>query len=476
MAHCNYSLFCGSQHLLLRPTLRVATLGSVTLAMNRLSIFAPLVLFLFSAGCVVVDNQYSALPPGKWRAILKIQPQLITPNPKGRPLPDKVDMTYEDIVEGEIPFNFEVIYDNDSTFHLEIINGQERLAVPAKDIHFGRGKSRAVDSIRIDFVEFDSYITGSFLGNTIDGQWVVTNRENYAIPFTAVQGKDYRFTAIQNKPVADLSGKWEATFGLEENDPYPAIAEFRQNGNHLEGTFRTETGDYRFLEGTVQEDKFYLSCFDGAHAFLFTGKIMPDGSLTGGFFSGKHYRTTWEARRNENVELQNPDSLTFLLPGFDKFDFSFENPEGKAISPNNPEYQGKVKIIQIMGTWCPNCRDETQFLLDYLKEKNTGQLSVIGLAFEKYADKAKADGAIDRYKSQLGVNYEIVYAGTNKKEDAAKALPMLNHVMAYPTMVFLDKNNRVRRIHTGFDGPATSRFGAFKKEFGAFVEQLIAEN
>ena len=89
----------------------------------------------------------------------------------------------------------------------------------------------------------------------------------------------------------------------------------------------TETGDYRFLEGTVQENKFWLSVFDGAHAFLFEGKILNDNELTGTFRSGKHYTTTWAAKRNADATLTSPDSLTYLLPGYDAVAFSFENPD-----------------------------------------------------------------------------------------------------------------------------------------------------
>lgn len=88
--------------------------------------------------------------------------------------------------------------------------------------------------------------------------------------------------------------------------------------------------------------------------------------------------------------MANPDSLTLLKPGFDKFAFSFKNPAGKPISLENPEYKGKVKIIQIMGTWCPNCRDESAFLADYLKKNKPENLAVISLAFEKHQEKEKA--------------------------------------------------------------------------------------
>jgi len=426
--------------------------------------------------CLVMEGRFSKLPPGMWRAALKLSPEFITPNPKGQPLPDKVNMTYADVNENELPFNFEVVYDNDTTFHIEILNGEERIVVPASDIEFGRSKHRARDTIRINFPLYESYITGSFAGNLIEGQWVVTTRENYAIPFVAKQGEDWRFTTLRKPPKMDLTGKWACVFGNESwpesEEPYPAIGEFKQEGNRLTGTFLTETGDYRYLEGTVQDNKFYLSTFDGSHAFYFQGKILPDSTLTGAFYSGKHYRTVWNGKRDPNFKLANPDSLSFLNPGFDKLSFSFQNPDGKTVSLDNPEYQGKAKIIQIMGTWCPNCRDETEFLVNYLKEKNPQNVAVIALAFEKHADKPSADKAIRTYKERFQMPYEVVYAGTNKKESAAKALPMLREVFAYPTLLFLDKNNRVVKIHTGFSGPATSEYASFKENFNKFVAEL----
>ena len=440
--------------------------------MNKLPILILFIAILFS-GCVSIDTQYSKIPPGLWRAVLKIQPSVISSNPKGKPLPDKVNMTYDDVNPGELPFTFEVVYDNDTSFHIEIINGEERIIVPEAHISFGRTRQRAQDTIRIDFPVYDTYISGAFAGGVIEGNWVVNNRENYAIPFVAKQGKPYRFTPLRNEPTADLSGKWEASFSIDTDAPYPAIGEFQQTGNKLTGTFLTETGDYRFLEGTVQGNKFWLSVFDGAHAFLFSGKILNDNEITGGFYSGKHYKTIWEAKRNESATLTSPDSLTYLLPGYNDISFSFPNPEGKMISLDNPEYQGKAKIIQILGTWCPNCRDETTFLVDFLKNNPMPDLAVIALSFEKHKDPAKANAVIRTYKEKFGMDYEIVWAGPADKKEANKSLPMLNHVLSYPTMIFLDKNNQVQRIHTGFYGPATSQYEHFKKDFEQFVNKLV---
>lgn len=436
-------------------------------------LFLLLVPYIFQT-CLVIENKYPSLPPGKWRGVLRLLPREImseevTPD-------ERVGMKFEEVTEGELPFNFEVIYENETNFYIEIINGDERIRVD--DITFGTNRATARDTILIEFPLYDSYITGFYEEDVIEGKWVVKTRENYSIPFVARHGEAFRFTDLKKEPVMDITGAWETTFGLDEKDkedPYKAVGEFQQNGNHLTGTFRTETGDYRYLEGTVQADKVYLSTFDGSHAYLFEAKILPDSTLIGSFRSGTHYLTTWEARLNADFELSNPDSLTYLKEGYDKFTFSFENADGKLISLDDPAYQGKIKIIQIMGTWCPNCLDETEFLVDYLKKNPNENLAVIVLAFEKYEDTEKARQAIKRYQQEMGVDYEILLAGISKKLEAAKSLPMLNAIVSFPTMIYIDENNKVRRIHTGFSGPATSKYKEFTKDFDTFVQSLLQE-
>jgi len=419
------------------------------------------------------ENPYTGLPPGKWRAVLKLVNNPINPNPRGEPLPDKVNLKFEEVTDGELPFIFEVKYVTKDSFYIEIINGDERIVVD--DIKIGRDKSQAKDTILINFPVFDSYIRGFFLENAIDGEWVVRNKENYRIPFIARHGRDYRFTNLRKEPVMDVSGRWDATFEIDTEDEYKGVGEFKQDGNHLTGTFLTETGDYRYLEGTVQANKLYLSCFDGSHAYLFEGKLNPkDSTMIGSFRSGNAYQTSWQAKFSPNAKLKDANTLTFLKPGYDRFNFSFENTAGKTISFKDARYQDKVKIIQIMGTWCPNCRDETIFLVNYLKENPDQDVEVIALAFERYKEKDKAMEALKRYQEHFKMDYEVLLAGNSEKEEASKALPMLNAVLAYPTMIVIDKNDRVQRIHTGFSGPATSEYKQFKAEFSRFILQLLS--
>lgn len=414
--------------------------------------------------CVVIENQFNAIPPGAWRGVLKLEGT--------RNIVTSEDVLFEEVSEGELPFNFEVIYESANSFYIIIQNGKERIEV--RDIQFGRAEGTIKDTIRINFPIFDSYITAVYEEDVIEGTWVVNNREeNYRIPFEAFHGKNYRFTELRKTPVFDLSGKWEANFEIDTEKPFAAVGEFEQEGNYLTGTFQTETGDYRFLEGTIQNNKVYLSCFDGSHAYLFEAKILEDSSMIGSFYSGIHYKTTWEAKRNPNFELTSPDSLTYLQNPAIPFDFKFKNDAGKEVTLK--DYGDKVKIVQLMGTWCPNCKDQTEFLMKYQAKSNSEQLSLISLAFERYKEEAQAMAAIKRYREKMGVPYEVLLAGYHEKVDASKVLPMLNQVVGYPTLIFLDKNNQVRRIYTGFYGPATSEFINFEKDFNQFMDKLLVE-
>jgi len=431
--------------------------------------FLPLLLLL--TGCFVIENQYEGIAPGPWRAELALVPKskaAIKENPR-RP-DDNLERQMMDIIDGTLPFVFEVKQTEEGKNILEIINGEERIMV--KEVYYGHDRSTGRDTLWIDFPLYDSYIKANIDEKLINGKWVVKTRDKYEIPFSAKFGQNHRFTQIDEPANADLTGKWEVTFGLEESDPYPAIGEFVQTGNKLTGTFLTETGDYRFLEGTVQGNKFYLSTFDGAHAFLFSGKILEDNSLIGSFRSGSHYRTTWKAVKNPSVVLTSADSLTYLLPGYNAVEFSFPNTEGKMVSLNDEAYNGKAKIVQIFGTWCPNCRDETEFLKEYLEKNPNENLEVIALAFEKWRDPKMAISTIRKYKEHFNLPYEMLSAGYYNKEEAQKSLPMLNAIISYPTMIFLDKKNKVRKIHTGFSGPATSQFKSFKQDFEETIDLI----
>ena len=373
-----------------------------------------------------------------------------------------------EVMDNEIlPFNFELSKSASGKYQMKIYNASEVIHVDEIEI--------SNDSIIIKTPVFEGYIAGTFTDKSIKGQFIKESLDRI-VPFEAVYGEADRFK-INNSSIENISGVWEAEFEPNTDDAYIAKGIFTQRDDKVTGTFRTTTGDYRYLEGVVTGDSLKLSAFDGAHAFLFTAKVT-DSSLNGAFYSGNHSKELFVAKRNDAYELPSADSLTFLKEGYDKFAFSFPNELGESISLEDERFNNKVVIVQIMGTWCPNCLDESKYYIDYLKKNSSSELEIVALAFEYAKTKEGAFKSIKRMKDRIGVEYPVLLAqfGSSDKDKAQQKLPMLNHVLSYPTSIFIDKKGNVRKIHTGFNGPATGeKFIEFKKEFEAFVKELQAE-
>ena len=433
--------------------------------MTKLILMLGAMALTLLTGCVEADHEFSKLAPGIWRATLTLEDKVIISAGD-----DNMPILQDNI---ELPFTFEVKYATRDSFYIELINGEERIIVD--DIFYGRDMAVAKDTLLIKFPVFDTYIKAIYVENVLQGEWVVNYREKYRIPFVAYHGQAHRFQTDGIPADQDISGRWHTVFDRDTEDEYPAIGVFKQDGNHLSGTFLTETGDYRYLDGMVRANKFFLSCFDGSHAFLFQGKVMDDGKLLGTFFSGNHYKGLFESERNEDYELSSPFDMTLPVNNQEPLAFSFPNSDGDMVSLADPQYDGKVKIVKIMGTWCPNCKDQTDYLINYLKEEDPENVEVIALSFERYRNDSKGMEAIKTFKSRFEVPYPVLYGGYYDKAEASQKIPQISQILSYPTLLFVDKNNLIRHIHTGFAGPATDEYKIFNREFKKIINELSAE-
>lgn len=372
------------------------------------------------------------------------------------------------VMDNEVlPFNFKLIQKAEEKYEMEIYNAEERIKVDEISV---KG-----DSIRINFPVYEGYITGTFSERIIEGEFIKESLDRI-VPFKATFGVAERFRN-SNSSSENVSGIWETEFEKGTADAYPAKGIFTQNGDKVTGTYRTKTGDYRYLEGVMSGDTLKVSAFDGAHAFVFIAKVS-DSTMNGAFYSGNHSKEVFEAKRNELFELPSADSLTYIKEGFDKLAFSFPNADGNMVSLEDERFNNKVVLVQIMGTWCPNCLDESKFYVDYLKKNPELNIELVALAFEYAKTKEAAFKGISRLKDRIHIDYPILLAqyGSEDKSLAQEKLPMLNHVLSYPTTIYIDKKGEVRKIHTGFNGPATGdKFTEFKKEFDSFVKELAVE-
>ena len=359
-----------------------------------------------------------------------------------------------------LPFNFSVI--NDST--LVVKNSSEI-------VEFSIKYSR--DSIFINSKVFEGYIKGVLTDDKIDGVFVIESLDR-VVPFNSYEStKRFDIDFEENKKL--ITNRWKFTFSPDKDNESSSIGLFNSIGqNEIGATFRTNTGDYGFMHGGYKAGNIVLSTFNGSRAYLLEAELSND-SVKGVLYAGNHSKTIIEGVLDNDFELADEYSLTSLKNISQKFDFSYENTVGKLISIDDGFYDGKSMVIQFMGSWCPNCLDESKFYVDYIKENDLKDIEFVALAFEYAKTKGRALKSILKLKNELKINYPIllVQYGSSDKEKALEKFPMLNNIISYPTTIFLDRNKEVIKIHTGFNGPATGeKYLEFVKEFDKTIKSM----
>jgi len=377
---------------------------------------------------------------------------------------------------GDLPFGLEIETRGD-TVRAVLVNGGERTRVDEVTVDGS--------TLTLRMPGFENTLTATIAGDTLRGEvlMVKLGANNQRIPFTARHGEEWRFarmaaaadTAAAVEPVADFSGRWAVEFG-EGDKRTRGVGEFTQQGSRVTGTFLTATGDHRFLAGDVVDGELLLSKFDGGHAFLYRARLAANGSLNGRWWSGLAFTEPFTARRDPDANLGDAENVTQMRDAATALDIRFPDLDGNMVSLRDARFAGKVIVIALAGSWCPNCHDEAAFLAPFHRQNRARGLEVVSLMFEQFGDFPQAAAATRRFRERHGIEYTTLIAGTSDKDDAATKLPQLNGVFAFPTTIFIDRAGKVRRIHTGFSGPATGEHHRkLLEEFDSTVEQLLAE-
>jgi len=361
---------------------------------------------------------------------------------------------------------FKLIINNDFT----IVNANEQIKLE-KPVYKN-------DSVYLRFPHFNSELVLKIVNKKeLNGYWVNYNKgADYKIPCHSVRKDGALFSQAKNeKSPINSKGKWQVEFEPNTSSSYPAVGLFNQTegSNVVTGTFLTETGDYRFLNGNCTRDSLFLSCFDGSHAFLFKAALQSD-TLIGTFNSGNHWKSEWLGYKNESFELTSPEELTYLKDST-SINFLLNNLYGEPFSYPNDDYKNKVVIIQIMGTWCPNCLDETIYYKSLFDKYNKDGLEIISVCYEVGKTQGDYISSVKRFKERLNVDFDFVIGGGASKNKAANDFYMLNDILSFPTSIFIGRDGNVKQVHTGFNGPGTgSYYDDYVRKTNSLIETLLA--
>ena len=365
----------------------------------------------------------------------------------------------------DIAFNFDWQLSGQDT-QMVIFNADERIVLQEIE--------RKGDSLTLQMPVFLSYFKMVNTAEGMKGYWYNPDKSpTYKVAAVFERGKTERFPHKEMTGI-QLPTKWRVLLYAGTEDETEAVGEFFQEGLEVRGSILTETGDYRYLEGVLNGTELQMSTFDGAHAYAFTARLTDGGELDGHYYSGKHFHTRWTAQPSDSVRLGDPLELTRLLSEDGRFDFQFRNQDGALFDSQRDQWmQDKVTIVQIMGSWCPNCMDEIRYMTGLRDELAHEDLRLVGITFERRGEWKKDRLAVERMIQDLGIDYPLLYGGGSRH--IRDSLPQIAPFRSFPTSIFIDREGRVRRVHAGFSGPGTSAYAAYAEETRSFVSDLLSE-
>ena len=402
---------------------------------------ATLVGLLVLAACAQPTS--GELQPGSYRATLEL--------PGKKSAPFGLDVAQEET--GKV---------------LYVINGDERIRLDEIAVAPGKLEAR--------FPGYETILTAKVAGDELAGDVALVHAEGKVLrlPFSAKRGETWRFYAEALPNNADFAGRWDVTFTDGTGRRTAGVATFDQQFEDVTGTVQLPADDQRFLAGEAHDEELRLSRFDGGAVVLYEAKLDASGALVGEAWSDRGGSQRFVATRNPDASIDAAAVASRLRNPEAPFTFAFKNLDGQTVSSSDPQFEDKVLLVTLAGSWCPNSHDEAQLLVQLDRQYRSRGLEIVSLMFEQHADFSRAANAVARFRTAHGIGYPTLLAGEADKAKASAALPQLEAVVAFPTTLFIDRDGMVRSIRTGFAGPATGvQHALLAHDFALQIEALL---
>jgi thiol-disulfide isomerase/thioredoxin len=362
----------------------------------------------------------------------------------------------------EIPFRFE-LSGSGSNVKGSFFNGDEKTTSTSGSLNNG--------GLALSFDDLGTKLEATVKDGRLEGEYSRGTR-----------GAPYPFTAKRFVPVAtdatnipSIAGLWNVQVGKSSKGEAAWQLIVRQSGPEVSAVILRIDGDTGTLTGTFRNGAFGLSHFSGARPLRLELTPGADGTLAVVQNTDKPLTAlrAEQATAKGLPQPSDPTRFTSVKDPSEPFRFSFPDLDGKIVSNTDPRFQGKVMIVAIGGSWCPNCHDETPFLVELYKKYKKQGLEIIELSFEEEA-QIKNPVRVKAFNKRYGVDYTVLIPGEPKELN--DKVPQGVNLNSFPTTFFLGRDGKVRSAHAGFAGKASGKFHVeMKEEITALVERLLAE-
>ncbi len=383
---------------------------------------------------------------------------------------------------GEVNFGVDVQVKADGSVQVTLVNATDRQ--PFSSAAWKDG----VLTLGMDY--YDGVLTARLVSpQRMEGEYSRRTSKGMAhIPLVLVPHQEVE----SGKPWtgSSLWGDWLFHWADGEGAEKTTLAKFDQekiaaaNGHvAVTGVIEPVSGDSGLLHGSVfkasdGQTRFHLSRFDGIHVMALDGEFLPDGTLKG-VEGGIVATSAFTAECGKHVaSAADPnvlsETLTSVKDPAEPFRFSGVDASGKTVNQDSSEFKGKALIIDIFGTWCPNCHDEAPVLEKLYRKYHDQGLVIVGLAYEYIDDQERDLRQIGIYRAKFGVTFPLLLTGTTAEGQIAKTLPQLVNFGAFPTSIYVDRSGHVKAILAGFTGPSTGeKFQQVQERMDELAREIV---
>jgi len=366
------------------------------------------------------------------------------------------------VVNGnDIPFRME-FSGTGATVTGNFFNGDERVISTGGQLQEG--------ALQLNFDQYASRLEATLKDGTLEGRYGRDGRWNVFRAHPATPPTVADATGMPN-----IDGLWEIpTKSAKGESAWHFIV--RQKGAEVSAAILRVDGDTGALTGSWRDGKFVLSHFSGARPNLLEITPAANGSLQ----LVQNGRTKLVALRPASARAQglgeptDPFHHTGVEDPSQPFTFAFPGLDGQIVSLSDARFRGKVVVVAISGSWCPNCHDEAPFLEELYRQYRAHGLEVVALSFEE-GEQLQSLARLRAFIKRYEIDYTVLIPG--EPSQLAEKLPQAENLNSWPTTFFLGRDGKVRGVHAGFAGRASGEFYTqTKHEITELLERLLAES
>lgn len=358
-----------------------------------------------------------------------------------------------------IPFRFQIAQRGTSVSG-SFFNGDEK--VTSRSGQFKDGK------LLLPYPAYGATLSATLKNGQLEGQYIRATRPPF--PF---QARRFSPPPAQQKDVPNIAGLWNVQLTKSTREAAWHLI-VHQSGAEVAAAILRLDGDTGTLTGRYRDGKFVLGHFDGARPALVVLTPRSGGLevVDAGNEPLMAFRSD-EARAKGLPEPADPTRFTSVRDPGEPFTFRFPDLQGHIVSNTDARFDGKVVIVDIGGSWCPNCHDEAPFLNELYRKYRSQGLEIVLLSFEE-GDQLTSLTRLRAFIRQFGIVYTVLVPG--QPAQLSEKLPQTVNLFAFPTAFFLGRDGTVRAVQTGFAGKGTGDFHADRqREAIARIERLLAE-